>query len=467
MIRADICIIGAGAAGLSVAAVAAQLDRKVVLIEEHKMGGDCLNYGCVPSKAMLAAAHKVSEIEAAAEFGIKVENLKVDFKKVKTHIQNVIKAIEPHDSVERFEELGVQVLKGHGEFISRHQVKCGKKVVQAKYFVIATGSKAFVPPIKGLDKVPYLTNESIFGLKACPKHLVVIGGGPIGLEMAEAHRKLGAKVTVLEAFRVLPKDDPEFVKILKEKLIAGGIDIKEGIKIQKITGKKDEIEIHCGGKKAIKASHLLVATGRRANLKGLNLKAAKIKIDEGRIVLDDRLRSSNKKIFVLGDAAGGPQFTHFAGYHAGVAIKNILFKIPAKAKDYVLPWVTYTKPELAHTGLTLVGARKKYDDVEVVTWPYLENDRAQAVKETEGFVKIIARKNGLVLGVSIIGEQAGEMINFWSFVIKEKMKLSKVTDMIVAYPTLFEVNKRAAGKFYSPALFGAKTKWLVKFLSFF
>jgi pyruvate/2-oxoglutarate dehydrogenase complex dihydrolipoamide dehydrogenase (E3) component len=425
LIRVDICIIGAGAAGLSVAAVAAQLDRKVALIEEHKMGGDCLNYGCVPSKALLAAAHKVSEIEEAREMGIKAENVKVDFKKVQTHVQNVIKAIEPHDSVERFEGLGVKVLTGRGEFISRHQVKCGNKVVQAKYFIIATGSKAFIPPIEGLDKVPFLTNETIFDLKTCPKHLVVIGGGPIGLEMAEAHCKLGAKVTVLEAFHILPKDDPEFVKILKKKLMTGGVDIKEGVKIQKISRKKGNIEIHCDNRKIIKASHLLIATGRRANLKGLNLEAAKIKTDEGLIVLDNRLRSSNKKIFVLGDAAGGAQFTHFAGYHAGIAIKNILFKIPAKAKDYVLPWVTYTKPELAHTGLTLVDARKKHDDIDIVTWPYLENDRALANRQTEGFVKIIARKNGLVLGVSIIGEQAGELINFWSFVIKEKNEAFK------------------------------------------
>lgn len=467
ILRPHICIIGAGAAGLSVAAVAAQLDQDVVLIEEHKMGGDCLNYGCVPSKALLAAAHKIDDIQAAKEFGILTTGTKVDFKKVKAHLKKVIKAIEPNDSIERFESLGVTVLKGHGKFISKHQVMCNDQIIHAKFFIIATGSKAFIPAIKGLDKVDYDTNETIFDLKSCPKKLVIIGGGPIGLEMAEAHQKLGSDVTVLEAYKILPKDDIELVSLLKEKLLKTGMTILENVKIEKITKERNNILIHLADRKVITASSLLVATGRRPHYANLGFEKAHIKMKDHRPALDSRLRTSNKKIYILGDASGGAQFTHLANYHAGIAIKNILFKIPARARNYVLPWVTYTKPELAHTGMTLSEAYQHYNDVICTNWPYLENDRALTDLKTEGRVKIISRKNGLVLGVSILGEQAGEMINFWSLVIKEKMKLSKVTDMIIAYPTLFEVNKRAAAKFYTSALFSQKTKWFVKLLSYF
>ena len=469
-IAADICVIGAGSGGLSVAAGAAQLGMSTVLIERGKMGGDCLNYGCVPSKSLLAAAKRVKAARANGAFGLGDAPPPVDFPAVMRHVHAVIAAIAPQDSTERFEGLGVRVIHDTARFVGPQEVAAGEQLVTARRIVIATGSAPVVPPIPGLEEVPFLTNETVFDNRALPEHLIVIGGGPIGLEMAQAHRLLGARVSVLEVAKVLAKDDPELAELLVQRLGADGIAIEEGVKIRRVEGEAGRIAVvleEGAGERRVEGSHLLVAAGRRANLLGLGLDKAGIRTDErGALILDRRLRTTNRRVYAVGDAAGGPQFTHIAGYHAGIVIRNALFRLPARVNYRALPWVTYTDPELAQVGMTEAEAMASHKgDVEVLRWPFHENDRAQAERETHGLVKVLARRNGKVLGASIIGAHAGELIQSWGLAISGGLKLSTMAGMIAPYPTLGEANKRAAGSFFTPKLFSDRTRRIVGLLA--
>ncbi len=470
-IKTDICVIGAGSGGLSVAAGASQMGADTVLLEKHKMGGDCLNFGCVPSKALLAAGHAAEGIRNARRFGVDAAEPKVDAKRVFQHVHGAIAAIEPNDSVERFTGLGVNVIEAAGRFVDAGTVEAGDTRITARRFVIATGSSPFVPPIPGLEDVPYYTNETVFYAEALPAHLIVIGGGPIGIELAQAHRHLGCRVTVLELFNVMPKDDPELVAVVRKQLDADGIVIREGVKIGRVEKTDDGLAVILesdGGEERVEGSHLLVATGRRANVDGLNLEAAGIGYSPKGIEVDARLRTTNKKVFAIGDVAGGLQFTHVAGYHAGIVIKNALFRLPAKADHSTVPWVTYTAPELAQVGLTEAEARDRHGaGIRVLRWPFHENDRAQAEGETEGLVKAITTKKGVILGCGIAGPQAGELIQTWVLAMSQKIKVGGVATMIAPYPTLGEVSKRAAGSFYTPSLFSEKTRKIVRFLAKF
>ena len=467
-LKVDLCVIGAGSGGLSVAAGAVQMGASVALVERHKMGGDCLNYGCVPSKALLAAAHEAAAHRSSGDFGVSEHEPGIDFRKVNAHVQGVIGAIAPNDSVERFEDLGVTVLQGAAQFTGRREIEVNGQKVRAKWFIIATGSRATAPPVPGLDDIPFLTNESVFGLTVAPTHLIVIGGGPIGIEMAQAHRRLGCKVTVLEMFGIMGKDDPELVQVVRKRLIEEGIDIREGVKIDKVAGVEGNVSAIIedkGQSEQINGSHLLVAAGRAPVMDGLNLEAAGIAYEKKGITVDRGLRTSNKRVFAIGDVAGGPQFTHVAGYHAGVIIRRILFRMFWAKADYrALPWVTYTDPELAHVGLTEAEGTKKYSDVRTVSWPFEENDRAQAERRTEGLIKVVARKKGRVLGASIVGPHAGELILPWVMAIQHKMKIGAMAAVIAPYPTLGEVSKRVAGAWYTPALFSDRTRRIVRFL---
>lgn len=464
----DLCIIGAGSAGLSIAAGAAQLGLKTVLIEKDKMGGDCLNTGCVPSKALLQAGKIAETFRKAKNFGIASAEPSVDFSAVKDHVFGVIAAIEPNDSQERFEKLGVTVLRDKAVFTGKNSVSVGGKTILAKHFVIATGSRAAVPPIPGLERDKILTNENIFELREKPSHLVIIGGGPIGIEMAQAHRRLGISVTILDIGTILPKDDPELVAILKARLQAEGIQILEKIKIEKIAhenGVTVTIEEN-GEKKQIAGSHLLVAAGRQPNVDGLDLEKAGIVFDKRGIKTDARLRTTNKKIFAAGDVAGGPQFTHIAGYHAGIIIRNLAFKLPAKVDYTALPWVTYTDPELANVGMTESMAIAKFGrkKVKTVSWPLAENDRAQTERRTEGMIKVTAIANGKILGATILAPGAGDMLGLWGLAIQKGMKLSDIASTIAPYPTMGEVSKRAASAWFTPTLFSNRTKKIVRLL---
>ena len=469
-IKADICVIGAGSGGLSVAAGAAQMGARTVLIERDEMGGDCLNTGCVPSKALLAAGKQAHRFGTGGPFGIAPAKPGIDFAKVHDHVHGVIAAIAPNDSVARFEALGVTVLKEHGRFRDGSTVIAGNAEITARRFVIATGSRPFVPPIEGLDKVPYHTNETIFRNTACPAHLVILGGGPIGMEMAQAHRRLGAKVTVLETQRAFGRDDPELSAIVLAGLRREGIEILEEVKILSVAGTEGAVKVRFSdkeGERTVEGSHLLVATGRRANVEGLDLEKAGVDYTEKGLRLDDRLRTTNKRIFGVGDVAGGPQFTHVAGYHAGIVIRNALFRVPARADHSAIPHVTYTDPELAHVGLTEAEVRQKGLTLNVLRWHLAENDRAQAEHETEGVIKVVTDNHARVLGATIVAPNAGDLILPWVLAKSQALKLSAMASVVAPYPTLSEISKRAAGSYYTPTLFSAKTKMLVRFLGLF
>jgi len=469
-LNVDVCVIGAGSGGLSVAAGASQMGAETVLIEKHQMGGDCLNYGCVPSKALLAAGHAAQDVREANRFGVATQPPEAQSAGVYGHVHKVIGAIEPLDSVERYEGLGVRVIQAEGRFTGPREVEAGGTRIRARRLVVATGSTAFMPPIPGLDQVPYLTNETVFYRDTLPEHLIVIGGGPIGIELAQAHRHLGAQVTVLEMFSIMPKDDPELVDVVRGRLTAEGIDLREGAKIARVEpvdgGVRVVLETETG-EQAIDGTHLLVATGRRPNVAGLELEKAGIAYSEKGIEVDARLRTTNKKVFAIGDVAGGYQFTHVAGYHAGVVIKNALFRLPAKADHRCVPWVTYTAPELAQVGLTEAEARKASADFRILRWAFAENDRAQAEAATDGLVKAVVTPKGHILGCGIVGAQAGELIQTWVLAMSQRIKIGAVAQMIAPYPTMGEVSKRAAGSFYTPSLFSDRTRKIVRFLAKF
>lgn len=450
-ISCDLCILGAGSGGLSVAAGAAQMGANVVLLEGHKMGGDCLNYGCVPSKALLAAGKRAHAMSLGG-LGISSVALDVDYAAAQAHVASAIAAIAPHDSQERFEGLGVRVIREFGRFLSPSEVAAGPYRISARRFVVATGSRPFVPPIPGLADVPYLTNETLFDLRERPDHLIIIGGGPIGLEMAQAHCRLGSKVTVIEAAKALGRDDPELTEIVLQALREEGIEILEHISAERVSGSPGAITVHTA-QRAVTGSHLLVAVGRKVNVDNLDLERAGVEFDSGGVKVDETLRSSNRKVYAIGDAAGGLQFTHLAGYHAGVVIRSALFGLPSKARTDHIPWVTYTDPELAQIGLTEAQARHVHGaKVDVVRVAMSGNDRAIAEDRTDGMIKVMVVK-GRPVGVSIVGPQAGEQIALWALVFANKLKMSAVANMVAPYPTLGEAGKRAAGAYFSPKLF--------------
>ncbi|MEM1274222.1 MAG: FAD-dependent oxidoreductase [Pseudomonadota bacterium] len=467
-IEADICVIGAGSGGLSVASGAVQMGAKVVLLEGHKMGGDCLNYGCVPSKALLAAGHKAFDTGTAA-FGINGYAPDPDFAAAKAHVRATIAAIEPHDSQERFEGLGVRVIREFGHFTSPTEVQAGDTVIRARRFVIATGSRPYIPPIPGLEDTPYLTNETVFDLMARPDRLIVIGGGPIGMEMAQAHCRLGSEVVVLEAQKALSKEDPEAAALVLSRLRGEGVEIVEGAQVCRVSGAPGAIEVHTDDGQDFVGSHLLIAVGREVKTDHLGLEAGGIAFDRKGVRVGDDLRSTtNKRVYALGDAAGGAQFTHVAGYHAGVIIRPMLFGLPAKARTNHIPWATYTDPELAQVGLTEAQARKTHGSaLEVVSADFAGNDRAIATGQTDGFAKVMVVK-GRPVGATIVGPQAGELIQTWALAIASKLKMSAIAGMVAPYPTLGEINKRAAGAYFSPKLFENPTvKRLVRFVQRF
>lgn len=462
----DLCIVGGGSGGLSVAAGASQLGQKVVLVERAKMGGDCLNYGCVPSKATIAASRAAVAIREATRFGVAAGEPQVDYAKLRAHVRSVIAAIAPNNSVERFTGLGVRVIQAAARFSGPDEIAAGGIRVRARRFVIATGSSAAVPPIAGLLDGPYLTNETVFDLDTRPEHLIVIGGGPIGCELAQAHRRLGARVTILEAAVLLPKDDPELADIVRTALRHDGIDIREGVKIVRIEHSGGAACVLENGER-VAGSHLLVAAGRKPTVDGLNLEAAGIAYTPKGIAVDAKLRTTNRKVYAIGDCIGGYQFTHMAGYHAGIVIRHALFRLPwTRVNSSAVPWVTYTEPELANVGLTEAEARKVLGDgLRLARWPFHENDRAQAERKTEGLIKVVADSRGRIHGAGIAGPHAGELLLPWCLAISKKLTLRDMAGVIAPYPTLSEVSKRAAGSFFTQSLFSPKTRRLVRFLA--
>ena len=471
-IHTDICVIGGGSGGLSVASGAAQMGARVVLFEADQMGGDCLNSGCVPSKALLAAAKAAHYTTGNPDMGISGAPANVDFAAVKAHVAAVIAGIAPHDSVERFSGLGVRVIEEHARFAGPRVVRSASYEVTAKFIVIATGSKAAIPPIPGLDSVPFHTNETIFADTDKPSHLAIIGGGPIGIEMAQAHRRLGCAVTVIEAAHILGRDDPELAGLVTARLATEGIRLIEEIGVREVSKNTDTgdgadaITITLANGTDITASHLLVATGRTPSGGDLDIEAAGIRTERGAIVTDRRLRTSCKRVFAIGDVTGRAPFTHMAGYHAGIVIRNMLFRLPAKIDDRLTPWVTYTDPELAHVGMAEGAASAAYGaaNIRVERVPLTGNDRARAEGRTEGMVKVITHRDGQILGAGIVAPAAGEMIMAWSLAIARRQKIAAMASTIAPYPTYGDASKRAAGQFFTERLFSPRTRALVRLL---
>lgn len=451
-IKVDVCVIGAGSGGLSIASGAAQMGARTVLIEGGKMGGDCLNYGCVPSKALIAAANHAHSMRSGAPYGITPVEPQVDYAAAKDHVRRVIDAIAPHDSQERFEGLGVRVIRDWARFISPTEVQAGGTVVEARRFVIATGSSPLVPPIEGIGDVSYYTNETIFDLRERPEHLLIVGGGPIGMEMAQAHVRLGCKVTLVEGGRVLPKDDPELAAVVAERLKAEGVEIVERQQVERVSMEGDRITLQTGDGR-FTGTHLLLAVGRRVNLDRLDLGRANVAYDKGVTVGADLRSTTNKRVYAVGDAAGGLMFTHVAGYHGGVVVRSILFGLPAKAKTDHIPWVSYTDPELAQVGLTEAQARERFGErLTVARADFGGNDRAVAEGATTGLVKVVI-VGGRPVGASIVGKGAGDLIAMWAQAIANRQKMRAISDTVLPYPTMSEINKRAAGAYFSPKLF--------------
>ncbi|MCB4791562.1 MAG: FAD-dependent oxidoreductase [Elusimicrobia bacterium] len=446
-----VIVIGAGSAGLSVASGCAAFGAKTALIEKDKMGGECLNDGCVPSKAFLKCARIAGDIKNSQEFGIATGGVKTDLKTVIARVSSVIGSIAPHDSKERFESLGVDVIKAQASFVDAHTVKAGEKTITGKYIVIASGSVPLVPQTPGLKDVPYLTNKNIFELEVLPKHLIVLGGGPIGLELSQGFRSLGSEVTVIDKLaHLFPKDDPEVAPLMEKKLHSEGIALKLSSKIVEVRGKAGEVSVITekdGVKEEIKGDGLLLALGRAADNNGLNLDKAGVMTDNrGYIIADEKLRTNIKNIYACGDSTGLYQFTHMAGYQAELVVRNIIFPFSSKADYSCVPWAAYTKPEVAHVGYTEPWAKSLGVFGYSAMMDLGETDRAKTEKDEAGFIKLIVGKNKKIIGVTLVGERASEMIGLGILAVKKKLRPADLRSLIFCYPTESEIYKLVSDK---------------------
>jgi pyruvate/2-oxoglutarate dehydrogenase complex dihydrolipoamide dehydrogenase (E3) component len=455
----DICVIGAGAGGLSIAAAAASFGVPVVLIERGRMGGECLNSGCVPSKAMIASARRAEALRSSAPLGIKPVRPDVEFDQVNDRIHRVIDKIAPNDSKERFTGLGVRVIEGAARFRDARTVVVGDEAeiafeIIARRFVIATGTLPVVPEILGLEQIPYMTNETVFETRERPKHLIVLGGGPVGLELAQAFRRLGSDVTVLEITQPLSKEDPECAAVVLDALAREGITVRSGVKVERVRRRSARLEVVLAGdtEEIVAGTDLLVAVGRRPNIVGLDLEAAGIKHTANGITIDKSLRTSNRRAYAIGDVIGAPQFTHAASHQAALLVRQLLFRLPIRTNIEDVPRVTFTDPELAHVGLTDVQARERHGAIRVLRWPYHDNDRAQTEGEIRGHIKVVTNPTGLILGATIVGQAAGEQIVAWTLAIRQRLNIRSFAEIVVPYPTYSEIGKRAAISFFAPRL---------------
>jgi pyruvate/2-oxoglutarate dehydrogenase complex dihydrolipoamide dehydrogenase (E3) component len=461
----DIGIIGGGAGGLTVAAGAAQLGARTILIEKEKeLGGDCLHFGCVPSKTLIKSAHVYHLIKNAEKFGLpQVSPPPVDFRNISARIKSVISTIQQHDSEERFCSLGAKVEFGQPYFADVHAVRVNGNTRTARNWVIASGSSAFIPPIKGLDKTPYITNREIFYLDHLPQSMIVMGAGPVGIEMAQAFNRFGTAVTVVgRAPQILPKDDPDLTGEVMDILSAEGVKFYTGHTIEAVSDLGAEREVilksKTGNTLSLKAETLLIALGRVANVEGLGLGTIGIEHDRRGIKVDQRMRTNHKHIYAVGDANGGFQFTHVAGYEGGIVISNAIFHLPRKADYTYLPWCTYTDPPLGSIGMNEAMARKAGIDYTVWTESFKSNDRSLAEGEKRGKIKMILNEKEKPIGVQILGPHAGDLLAEWVAVLNGKVKLATLAAAVHPYPNLSEINKRVAGNFFSPKIFSNKVQ---------
>lgn len=466
MKRRDLVIIGGGAGGLVVASVAAQLGLKVTLIEKaDKLGGDCLHYGCVPSKTLIHAARVASLMRRGPEFGLPACDPSVDLGSVADHVQAVIERIQQHDDPARFRGYGCEVLFGPATFIDPHAVQVNGQVIRGRRFVIATGSQPFIPPIEGLEATGYLTNEELFSLRDLPERLVVLGGGPVGLEMAQAFARLGSRVTVVERLpHLLPQEDPEVADVLQEQLESEGITVHTATSVERVSKDTGATQLTCNNGLTLAADALLVAVGRRPVVEGLGLEAAGVAHDAKGIRVDRRQRTSQKNIYACGDVCGPYPLTHVAEYQAGIVISNAVFRIPKQTDYRVVPWVTFTDPELARVGLTEQQARAMGIEPVVLRFPFRDIDRALTDGQVGGLAKLVTHK-GRILGASILGTHAGELIHEVTLAMKTGVGIGAISATIHAYPTLAQIHRRAVNTWYGRKLFSPGTRRLVRWIN--
>ena len=462
----DLCVIGGGSAGLVVAAGGATLGAKVLLLEKNRLGGDCLYTGCVPSKSLLHCASVAQGFRTATPFGTAAVQPQTHLPQVMAYVQSVIQQIEPNDSPERFRDLGVEVEFGSARFVDPRHVEINGRRVHARHFVLATGSRPLIPPIPGIADIDYLTNETVFQLDRELESLVVLGAGPIGLEMSQAFARLGTQVTLVDiGDRVLPREDPDLSEVVEQQLRAEGIQLYLGHTASAIQRNGEDIELTVENARhesqSLHAAALLVATGRRVNTEDLGLEQATIAVDDkGRLQLNRRLRTSNKRVWACGDVAGPYQFTHMAEHQAGVVLRNTLFHLPAKAETRVVPWCTFTDPELARVGLSETEAKVQGIAHEVYRFPFADVDRARADSATEGWIKVLCGKRDRILGVAIVGSHAGELIHEYVLAMHQGLKLGQLSGVIHIYPTLAQINRRVADSLLKQRLTPTSKKWI-------
>lgn len=469
MAKYDIVVIGGGAAGLSVATGAVKFGLKTALIDRDKLGGDCLYYGCVPSKTLIHTAKVASLIRRAPEFGLDETSLSLDFGKVTDHVWEVINTIGEHDDPERFRKMGVDVIFGEASFISSNAIEIDGKTIESSKFVISTGSRSLVPPVDGLSETGYLTHVEVFSMKQLPGSLTVIGGGPIGMELSQAFARLGSNVTVIEMMdHILPLEDEDVSSELLSHLEKEGIRFYTGTKALKAfreNGKKVLIVEKGGEEHRIETDEILVAAGRTPNVEKLNPEAAGVEYDRKGIVVNESLRTTAKNIWACGDVAGPYLFTHMAEYQAGVVVRNALLRLPAKVDYSVVPWTTFTDPEVAHVGLNEKEAEKKGIKYKVFKKPFGEIDRAVTEEEGVGFIKIITSGwRGRIIGAQIIGPSAGELLPELTLAIRKKMTVKDISSTIHVYPTL-ALGTRQTADIYLRDKFES-SPWLQKIFRF-
>ena len=463
----DLCVIGAGIGGFTTAALAAQLGARVTLIERGAFGGVLLD-GALALRALMASATAAHEARRAARFGIRTGSVSVDIEGVRAHLRNVVAMAGLNLSEDRAAGLGVTVMKGAACFTGPDTVTVGDRSVRARRFVIATGAQAIVPAIPGLDTVPFLTAPSALALERLPAHLIVLGGEPAGIEIAQAYRRLGCNVTVIAAKGILAREDAEAVDVVRTALRLDGVAVIENALITRVEG-ADGVTVTIeadGATQRIDGSHVLINSGRRPALTGLGLETANIVAGENGITVDIGLRTSNPKVYAIGDCIDGYGFAHAAADHAGAVVRNALFCLPIKVSA-VVPRVVFTTPELAHVGLTEHDARLTTTDLMVLRWPFAENDRARAEQSTAGMVKVLATRRGRILGTSIVGPQAGELIGVWTLAMRKGLRVRDVANTPVAYPTLAEVNGRVAQSALLLRMMSPLTRGLVRLIARF
>lgn len=467
----DAIIIGGGAAGLTASGIAANFGAKTMMIEKNRLGGDCTWTGCVPSKTLLKAGKVVHQMKNADKYGLIDQRPEINFKKVIEHVHKTRQDIyEDADRPEIFEDMGIEVVSGAAQFVDNHEILIklsdgSERCLSSRYFFICAGSSAFVPPINGIDDVPYLTNESLFEIEELPDDLIIVGGGPIGTEMSQAISRLGANVTVVDmADCILTNDDPELVDILHHNLIQEGINFVLGASVESVQKREDKIAITLqvdGTEKEIIGDKLLMATGRRANIDNLGLDSAGIAYSSKGIEVNNKCQTNQSHIYACGDITGRYQFTHMSEHMAKVAVTNALLKFPMKIDEDHVPWVTYTDPELGHVGATEKGLTDQGINYETYRFPYSKVDRALTESEGDGLIKIHAKKwNGKIYGASVLGARAGELISEYALAMKNGINLRNIADTIHPYPTYGLGARRAADQWYIKN----QSEWQVKLL---